>query len=324
MNEQDSQDVRWGILGCGDVTEIKSGPALQKAARSSVVVAMRRDKAKAADYAARHGIARSTDDADQLISDPEVSAIYIATPPNSHADYAIRALRAGKNVLVEKPMAPTIAECEAMNAVASETGRKLCVAFYRRALPRFERLREIVQDGTIGEPRMVEVRHFLPAETRPAQPWKLDPEVGGGGFFTDVQAHTLDWLTYVFGTPGAVRGLCKNQAGVYSAEDLVTYILDFGGLPAVGLCSYAAARSEERVIIHGSRSSASMNFFSASPITLEIGETRQEIDLPDPPHVHQPLIERVVAHFLDGAPNPCDGAAGRQEAVLVERIFSGI
>ncbi|WP_068115849.1 Gfo/Idh/MocA family protein [Tropicimonas marinistellae] len=324
MANKTTDHICWGILGCGDVCEVKSGPALQKAGRSSVRIVMRRDGAKAADYARRHGVAHWTDDADTLLTDPEIDAVYIATPPSTHADYAIRAVQAGKHVLLEKPMALTVAECDAVIAAQKSTGRKLCVAYYRRALPRFEHFRQIAQSGEIGALRMVEIRHFLPTEARPDQPWKIDPAIGGGGFFTDMQTHTLDWLGHAFGAPVAVRGLRKFQAGAYAAEDLVSYILDFDGFPAMGLCAYAVDHREEGVTLHGSEGSAQMGFFRPSAITLtRAGETK-EVELPDPPHVHQPFVERVVAHLLDDAPNPCSADAGRQVNALVERIFAGI
>src|SRR5882757_10269989 len=103
--------IRWGIIGCGDVTEVKSGPALQRATGSALVAVMRRDRAKAEDYARRHGVARAYDDAAALIADPDVDAVYVATPPSSHAAYTLAAARAGKPVYVEKPMALSHAEC---------------------------------------------------------------------------------------------------------------------------------------------------------------------------------------------------------------------
>lgn len=316
--------VRWGILGCGDVTEIKSGPALQKAQRSQLVSVMRRDGAKAADYARRHDVPRWTDDADTLLADPDIDAIYIATPPNSHADYAIRALQAGKHVLLEKPIALNAAECDAIAAALKDTGGKLCVAYYRRALPRFEKLKKIIETGTIGAVRMIEVRQFKQAATQSDQHWKTDPAIGGGGSFVDMQSHTLDWLTYVFGMPVAATGLKKNQAGLHAAEDMVSYLFDFGSFSAVGLCAYAAATNEEAVIIHGEKGTARMGFFRPSDITLTVNGVEEQIQLPDPAHVHQPFVERVIAYFLDGAPNPCSADQGRLSTELVETVFTGM
>ncbi|WP_424933569.1 Gfo/Idh/MocA family protein [Amaricoccus macauensis] len=324
MGQSSNADVRWGIIGCGDVTEVKSGPAFGKIEGSALVNVMRRDGAKAADYARRHGVPRWTADADTLIGDPDVTAVYVATPPSTHADYAIRALEAGKDVLVEKPMALTLEACDRMAAAARETGQKLCVSYYRRAVPRFERLREIIQGGEIGVPRAIEVRHFRPADEFPAQAWKLDPSVGGGGIFADVHTHTLDWLSYVFGPPVAARGLAKRQAGLYAAEDLVAFLLDFGDLPAVGICAYATDQHDEAVTVHGSAGMVSMGAFRKAPIRLTRGGVTEEIEIADPPHIHQPLIERVVAHFRGLGENPCGPEAGRLGVELVGKIYEGI
>ncbi len=314
--------IRWGILGCGDVTEVKSGPGLQKAARSSVVACMRRNRAKAEDYAARHGIARAYDDAGALIDDSAVDAVYIATPPDSHAELAIRALKAGKAVMVEKPMALNTAECDAMSAAAEAAGRPLTIAYYRRALPRFEKLREVVQDGTIGTPRCIRVEHFTRLEDRPDQSWKLDPAVGGGGFFTDMQAHTLDWLDYVFGPARSVSGAVRHLTPDYPAEDLVSYTLDFEGAVASGLCAYTTGRKAESVTVFGTEGHASMSFFAPTPVIVTRGGEDTVHDLPDPAHVHQPFIERVVSHFLGEGENPCPPEAAKRTTAVIEALYS--
>ena len=314
--------VYWGIIGCGDVTEKKSGPALQKTARSQLLSVMRRDADKARDYADRHGVSHWSSEADALINSPDLTAIYIATPPNTHADYAIRAMRAGKDVLVEKPMALNPDECRKMETVAKETGRKLSVAYYRRALPRFEDFRRIATDGTIGALRLVEVRQFMRSNQDTHQHWKTDIRVNGGGLFVDMQSHTLDWLTYVFGTPVSARSLIKTQQQGTQAEDHVTFLMDFTSFSAVGLCAYATGEEDEGVILHGEKGNARMRFFGPSPITLLVDGKEETIELADPDHVHQPFIERVVAHFLDGAQNPCSAKDGMRVSELTHKIYS--
>lgn len=314
--------VRWGILGCGDVTEVKSGPALAKAPRSSVAAVMRRDAAKAEDYAQRHAVARWYSDAEALIADDTVDAVYIATPPDSHARYAIRALEAGKPVLCEKPMALSVAECDAMQAAAGAVGLPLTVAYYRRALPRFEKMREIIHSGDIGTPRTVLCTQHRRSEDRPGQSWKLDPSVGGGGHFADMYSHAIDWLDHTFGPARVVSALVRNQAGAYGAEDLVSFIAEFGeGVVATGLCSYASDRSEDRVTVTGTAGAVSMGFFGPSPVYLARDGEVAEIALPDPPHVHQPFVEQVVACLLDGAPNPCDAATARRAVTAMTAIY---
>src|SRR3954469_15798046 len=154
--------VRWGIIGCGDVTEKKSGPGFQKATNSALVAVMRRDAAKAADYAKRHGVPRWYLDGAQLIADPEVDAVYVATPPASHEQYAVMAARAGKPVYVEKPMGRTHAECVRMIEAARSAGTPLFVAYYRRCLPSFLRVKQLIDDGAIGDVRLVNVSLYLP------------------------------------------------------------------------------------------------------------------------------------------------------------------
>lgn len=313
--------VRWGILGCGDVTEVKSGPALAKAARSTVTAVMRRDAEKAEDYARRHGVPRWHADADALIADETVDAIYVATPPDSHADYAVRALAAGKPVLCEKPMALTVAECARMDAAAWEAGLPLVVAYYRRALPRFETMREIVHSGDIGTPRTVLCTQHRRVTDLPGQAWKLDPAVGGGGHFADMYSHALDWLDHAFGPALSVTGLVRNQSGAYGAEDLVSFIAEHESVVATGLCSYASDRSEDRVTVTGTDGAVSMGFFGPSAIYLARDGDVAEIDLPDPPHVHQPFVEQVVACLLDGAPNPCGGPTAQRAVATMDEIY---
>ncbi|MCK7616165.1 Gfo/Idh/MocA family protein [Roseibium sediminicola] len=321
MSLEKINQVCWGILGCGDVTEVKSGPALRITDRSYVAMVMRRNSIKAEDYALRHNVPDWTDSIDILLQNPVLNAIYIATPPSTHAEYAIKAMEAGKNVLVEKPMALSTSECDAMREAVERTGKKLCVAYYRRALPRFEKLKECVFSGAIGTPNFVEIRHLLPSASKPPQNWKLNPSIGGGGYFWDMQTHTLDWLNYVFGAPQSVQSATETSLDLNGTEKLVSFIAKYGTTSAIGLCCYASDRNEERVTVHGTEGSVSMSFFSPSPVVLQRGEKVEEISLPDPAHVHQPFIERVVAHFLDNEENPCSVGEGRHVNFMLNSIF---
>lgn len=319
----DMDQVQWGILGCGEVTEVKSGPALQKAGRSCVTAVMRRDGEKAADYARRHGVGKSYDSAKALIEDPDVNAVYIATPPDSHCELTLAALQAGKPVLVEKPMSLTLEEGRRMAAAARDAKLPLVVAFYRRALPRFERMRALIQDGTIGTPRCISIQHRMFEPESSDYDWRLDPKVGGGGYFADRQSHTIDWLSHVFGPADSVHAEVRRQSKSHPAEDLVALTLGYESVVASGLCAYNVGERSEGVTVLGSKGSVSMGFFHQTPISLTLGEDRQEIELPDPPHVHQPFIEQIVAHILDGSPNPCSGEVGLRTMEVLDQIYRG-
>jgi len=315
--------IRWGIIGCGDVTEVKSGPGFQKADGSALVAVMRRDAAKAEDYARRHNVPRWYADADALIADRDVDAIYIATPPSSHKEYVLKSAKARKPVLVEKPMAMTARECEEMIAACRAANVPLRVAYYRRRLPRFEKMRSLIQSGAIGEPRLVSVRHLMKEGTLPAQAWKVDPAIGGGGHFVDIQSHVLDWLHHVFGPAREVMGVGVNAARTYAAEDTVCYMLVFDkNVLANGHCAYSTNRYEESVTVHGSAGEVSMSFFQPSGDVRLVRNGVEEIfKLPDPPHVHQPLIQAFVNELKGGPPLESTGETAMETARVTDEIL---
>jgi predicted dehydrogenase len=315
--------IRWGIIGCGDVTEVKSGPGFQKADGSALVAVMRRDAAKAEDYARRHNIPRWYADADALIDDREVDAIYIATPPSSHKEYVFKVARAGKPILVEKPMALSATECEMMITACREAGVPLRVAYYRRKLPRFEKMRELIQSGVIGEPRAIAVCQFQRPDALLPQPWKIDSAINGGGLFVDMQTHTLDWLHFVFGPVREVCGVAVNAAQIHGAEDTVSYSLLFkNGVVASGIFAYTIARAKESVTIYGSEGEVSMGFFVPNgDLRLIRNSVEKIIQLPDPPHVHQPLIQTFVNELRGGPFLESTGETALEAARIIDDIL---
>ena len=289
--------IRWGIIGCGDVTEVKSGPALQKADGSQLVAVMRRNGALAKDYAERHGVPRWYDDAQALIDDPEVDAVYIATPPHMHKAYTQAVARAGKPVYVEKPMALNAAECQVMIDACAVAGVPLFVAYYRRALPRFVKIKELADSGVLGSLRYVEI--LLTQPDKPLaddeQPWRVQPEIAGGGHFVDLASHTLDFLDYVLGPVKSVRGFARNQGAAYPAEDIVSGAFEFeSGVLGSGLWSFSSFEDADRITLVGSAGKLTFATFAANPVVLKTAAGRQTFNIPHPAHVQQPLIQQVV------------------------------
>jgi predicted dehydrogenase len=176
-----NQTISWGIIGCGNVTEKKSGPAFNKVGNSRLVAVMRRDATKAENYAQRHGVPKWYDDANKLISDPEINAIYIATPPAFHEEYVKQALIAGKYVYVEKPITTSVASCKRMIEAAEMYKGKLSVAHYRRALPYFNEIKKALEQGLIGRVKMIRLAMFQPYKTeliaKTDYNWRVVPEI---------------------------------------------------------------------------------------------------------------------------------------------------
>ncbi|MBN2304592.1 MAG: Gfo/Idh/MocA family oxidoreductase [Anaerolineae bacterium] len=320
--------IRWGMIGAGSVTEVKSGPGLQKARNSALVAVMRRDGALAQEYAARHGIARGYDDADALIHDPEVNAIYIATPPHVHMDYTRRAAAAGKPVYVEKPMALDHAECAAMIAACQQAGVPLFVAYYRRALARFLKIKELVDSGAVGEVRAVTVTLHQPPQVgdldRDHLPWRVNPAIAGGGHFVDLASHMLDFLDFVLGPVRAVAGFAANQAGLYPAEDLVSGAWTFeSGVQGSGLWCFTSQGKIDRTEIIGSAGTLTYSTFDAAPVRLETAEGAATFEIGYPEHVQQPLIQMVVDDLIGAGTCPSTGISAARTTWVMDRMLAG-
>lgn len=318
--------VRWGIIGVGDVTEVKSGPGFQQADGSELVAVMRRNGDLARDYARRHGVAKAYDDADALIADPDVDAVYIATPPDSHSDYAVRVAQAGKPVYIEKPMARTGAECRRVLDAADEAGVPVFVAFYRRTMPRFELARELISTE-LGEVGSLLVRYQRQAEpiSDGAVPWRLNPAVAGGGLFVDLGSHTLDWLDHVFGPIRSVTGHAgRPLAGRGTAETVVSASFAFDGVMGSGLWDFGAAEHLDLIEVVGTKGTLRMSSFTDDPIELIRGDRRDLIGAPYPATVQLPMIQQITDVLLGRSVDAVStGASALRTADVIDTVLSG-
>jgi 1,5-anhydro-D-fructose reductase (1,5-anhydro-D-mannitol-forming) len=315
--------VRWGIVGCGNVTEVKSGPGFQKAEWSSLVAVMRRDRAKAEDYARRHGVPRVHDTADALIQDPEVDAVYIATPPSSHLELALHVAAAGKPCLVEKPMAMTHGECVRMNDAFREAGVPLFVAYYRRALPRFLEVRRQLESGAIGPVTDVHVRISEPLATgEGASGWRFDPAVAGAGLFYDLASHCLDLVDFLLGPIAEASGFAVNTGGAYAVEDVTAGALRFGrGMVGTGTWNFNADRSEDWMVLSGPRGQLVTPVFTDGDVVITRGADREVLPLRNPPHVHQPLIQTIVDQLRGRGRCESTGESGARASWVMDRLL---
>lgn len=321
------KEVNWGIIGCGNVTELKSGPAFNKVEHSGLVAVMRRNAALAEDYAKRHGVPKWYSDADQLINDPDVNAVYVATPPDTHASYAIAAMRAGKSVYVEKPMARNYQECQEMIRVSEETGMPLFVAYYRRTLPAFLKVKELIDDGIIGKPLTVNVRLHKSVPERDLKPetqfWHVNPEIAGAGYFYDLASHQFDYLDFLFGPVIQVHGLAVNQAGFYPAEDTVTGTFRFGnGVTGTGSWCFVVAKGNEEDIIEitGTKGKLTFSSFQHGDVKLTTPEGTVSFSFQNPENIQHNLISQVVKTLLGESECVSTGKSAARTSWVLEEI----
>ncbi|MBN7815270.1 Gfo/Idh/MocA family protein [Algoriphagus pacificus] len=327
MKKIQDTEVRWGVLGVGNVCEVKSAPAMKLVPNSKLVAVMRRNEEKVVDYATRHGVSKWYTDAQELINDPEVNAIYIATPPNAHLELTKLAASAGKPVYVEKPMARTYQECLEMIAVCEEKNVPLYVAYYRRALPHFLKIKELIDQGIIGEIRTVHIN--LKQVLKPSivanldNNWRVNPEIAGGGYFFDLASHQLDLLDFFFGKITQATGFSSNQGKAYNAEDIVTgsFAFESGVLGTGNWCFTSAESSEiDEVSIYGNKGTIRFETFGKGEFTLEQdnkGIEKLEFNLPK--HIQEPLINGIVEDLLGQSESASTGkSAARTNWVMDE------
>lgn len=323
------KEIGWGFIGCGEVTEKKSGPAFNEVPGSHVVAVMSRNAEKAESYAKRHNIKKWYTDPLELINDTEINTIYIATPPSSHATFAIMAMKAGKPVYIEKPLAASYEDCARINRISELTGVPCFVAYYRRYLPYFQKVKQIIQSGAIGTPANVQIRFSVPPrdldyKSNGSLPWRLQPDIAGGGYFYDLAPHQLDLIQDIFGVITRAHGYCSNMAKLYKAEDTISACFYFeNGLPGSGSWCFVGHQSakEDRIEVIGEKGMLSFSVYNYSPIQLVTSEGRSSIVVPNPPYVQLPIIRSVIEHLQGIGICECTSVSATPVNWVMDRIL---
>ena len=324
-NNKKSETIRWGILGCGDVTEIKSGPAYQKTEGFQIVAVMRRDAAKAADYAKRHGIGKYYTDADALINDPEIDAIYIATPPDTHKLYGLKVAQAGKICCIEKPLAPNYQDSKAIYEAFKKENIPLFVAYYRRSLPRFVQIKKWLDSDSIGEVRHIRWHLSKPASDEDLSRnynWRTDATIATAGYFDDLASHGLDLFVYLLGDIKEVCGISLNQQGLYSAKDATTACwLHNSGITGTGSWNFGCSSREDRVEIYGSKGKITFAIFDEEPIVLLNEEGKTELIIAHPENVQLHHVQDMRNQLLGNGAHPSNGLTGSHTSWVMDQII---
>lgn len=321
------EKVIWGVIGAGNVCEVKSVPGMYKTEHSEVKMVMRRNVEKAADFALRHNIKHYTTLLDDMLNDPEINIIYISTPPDSHCELALKAAAAGKAVYVEKPMANTEEECRKMIDACKAADVPLFVAFYRRALPGFNTLREIIESGKIGDVRFVNIEMYRCPRSYDYHPegnWRILPEISGGGHFHDLASHQLDYLDSVFGPITEAKGIVANQAKLYPADDIVSGSFRFAsGVVGSGVWCFTTDKSSEKetITVMGSKGQLVFNTFgSPMQIFITTSEGTELVETEHPEHIQQPLIQTIVNELRGFGQCPSTGVIGARTTRVLNEI----
>lgn len=317
--------LRWGIIGCGNVTEVKSGPAYSMTKGFKLAGVMRRDLEKAQDYAQRHQVPFFTNNADEIIDNPEIDAVYIATPPDTHKFYGLKVAKASKPCCIEKPMAPNYADSLAIYNAFKENELPLFIAYYRRSLPRFLKIKEWLDEKYIGE-----VRHIRWHKSRSASPldssgmynWRTDAAIAPGGYFDDLASHGLDLFTFLLGAIENASGFATNQQGLYAAYDAVTGSwIHQNGITGEGSWIFGVNDPKDVVEIFGSEGEIRFSVLGEFEVELKSTTKNESLFIKHPEHLHEFHVANMKAHLLGKSVHPSTGESGLHTSWVMDKIL---
>lgn len=297
------KEVNWGMIGCGQVTEVKSGPGLYKSTNSNLVGVYNDNYEQAADYTKRHKIPNVYQTVEELLADEGIDIVYIATPPKFHKQYAIMCLEAGKIPYIEKPVATTYDDCLEIKALSEKLDIPVYVAFYRRGMEKFLKIKELLEEKVIGDIRYVYVTQIMKVEDSELDPnrlpWRVMPEISGGGKFLDMGVHVLDCLALYFGELETMSGIASNTGGYYEADDTVVATFQYkNGLVGSGTWCYVADKEINEVQIVGEKGRIVYDGLSAKSFTIIKDGVEELFEFDEPEHVAMPYQQAVVNELL--------------------------
>jgi len=322
------KNMRWGIIGCGNVTEIKSGPPYYKVEGFELIAVMRRDEIKAKDYAERHHIKKYYTNANDLINDPEVDSVYIATPPDSHKYYGLKVAAAGKPCCIEKPLAPNYSDSLEIYEAFNKVNVPLFVAYYRRSLPRFNQIKIWLENKEIGEVRHINWHLSKPSsevDMSSTYNWRTDKKVAVGGYFDDLASHGLDLFTYLLGDIKEAKGIGLNQQGLYSSKDAITACwLHGNGVTGAGSWNFGCSLREDKVEIYGSKGKISFSIFDEAPLILNNDLGDKDVLVNHPENIQFYHVKNMRDFFFEEIQHPSTGESATHTSWVLDKILGTI
>jgi predicted dehydrogenase len=313
------------MIGCGAVTQKKSAPSYQKTEGFSLDAVMSRSYQKAKEYAKQFNIPKVYKDADELINDKDIDAIYIATPPDSHREYALRVAEAGKICCIEKPMAPSFKECVEIYKAFEKQKLPLFVSYYRRSLPRFLKVKSWIDEGKIGDIRHVHWHLHKPAndiDKSKSYNWRTDFNIAKGGYFDDVGSHGLDLLNFLLGDIIKADGIALNVQKLYSSADAISACwLHPNGVTGSGSWNFGSFKREDIVTIYGSRGEIRFSALDEHPIVLKNKDTNESIFIENPENIQLFHVQNMRNSLNNSIFHPSTGKTAMHTSWVMDKIL---
>jgi predicted dehydrogenase len=320
------QQIGWGLIGCGDISRKRVAPALRDMPEADFVAVSRAQPALAAAFASEFGARKSYVHWQELIRDPEIDAVYLATPVHLHSEQTIAAAEAGRHVLCEKPMALNAVDCDRMIAACRANNVKLGIAYYRHFYPVIARIREILASNELGIPILAQINAFERFNPAPGQPrhWFVNKAQAGGGPMMDFGCHRIEVLLDLLGPIVNVKPDVSSILFDREVEDTAIAVFQFAScVRAVLSVTHAAMESQDTLDLFCSEGSIHVPVLNRGELQIRTAQSERLESHPPHANIHQPLIEDFTLALVAGANPVVDGTIGREVARIEEMIYAG-
>ncbi len=318
------KDIKWGFIGCGNVVENKSGPAFNITENSTIYAVMRRNIDSAKMSAEKLGAKKWYDNVDDLLNDDSVDAVYIATPPGLHLEQAIKCCKAKKPTYIEKPFARNYEEALQITKMFEEANVPLYIAHYKRALPRFLRIKEIIDSGVIGNIFECDFRLNRKYNAEEINnTWLYNTELSGGGKFYDIAPHSIDIMVFLLGNFVEVNGLATNNCNEYAVEDMVvmSFKTEKGVIGTANFNSLALDKKDE-MTIYGTKGKIVFSIHVSNKIVVTTRDKCEEIEIDDPKIIQESMVENVVKSMITGEHlNTCLSSEALETYRIMDKVL---
>jgi predicted dehydrogenase len=316
--------VKWLLVGAGDIAQKRVAPALTNAANTAIDAICSRTKEHAQALAEKHGVRAVFTDFETALSSSSADAVYLATPVGLHARHAIAALKAGKHVLVEKPLALNGEQAREIVQAAEASGKRAGCAYYRRCYPRFQHACKMLENGEFGRVVLVRLTYFGwfgPPADDPKR-WRVVHAESGGGALADIGSHMLDLVIGLFGLPRTVFAQCANLVHEWDVEDTSSILMTLdNGAHVVASFGWNSKTWRHEMEIVGTEAKLCWYPFDTGPVIKTVGRNTEELAMPNAENVHQPLVEDFVEAVLTGREPVCPVAEAARTSFVLDAVY---
>ena len=316
--------VNWLLVGTGDIAQKRVAPAIASTENSRLYAVCDLVVERARKFVSDYNVEKIYTDYNEAIKDENIDAVYIATPVNLHIQMALKSIKAGKHVLVEKPLGLSLEDTASAIEAERNTSLSTGCAYFRRFYPGFQIVKDMLENGEFGEIVLVRMAYFSNFDPSPDDPkyWRVIKSRSGGGPISDMGSHMFDVLIGLLGMPVAVQSMTSSVARNWDVEAGVAILMRLSnGAPVTASFNWNSKTWVHMFEIVGTEAKVLWQPYDSSTIIKTVGRDISNIELTIPENVHQPLIEDFVNSILEGRKPLVTFAEAAKTNKLMDTIY---